>query len=70
MRIYIEESSCVESSLKRPLMTYTSDIIPRKGEVISFVHYGSYMVDDVTYRVSDDTENNELMWVEIKVERI
>ena len=70
MRIYVEESSYIDNNLKHPITTYTSDIVPRKGELLFFVHYGSYMVTDITYRISDDTENNRLMWIELKVVKV
>ena len=68
MKIYVEE---IDS--EHPIITYTSNIIPRKDEILYFVHYGTYKVIDVIYRISDDNdyeEDNKIMWIELKVEKI
>ena len=67
MKIYVEEIDAEYS-----ITTYTSNIIPRKDEILYLVHFGAYKVIDVIYRISDDNiceEDNKIMWVELKVEK-
>ena len=66
MKIFVEE---IDSEY---FITYTSNIIPRKDEILYFIHYGAYKVIDVIYRISDDNineEDNKIMWIELKVEK-
>ena len=67
MKIYVEE---IDS--EHPIITYTSKIIPRKDEILYFVHYGAYKVIDIIYRITDDNdieEDNKIIWIELKVEK-
>ena len=49
---------------------YTSDIIPRKNEILYFPHFGSFKVKNIIYRISDDNnkkDENKLMSIDIYV---
>ena len=50
---------------------YTSDIIPRKNEILYFPHFGSFKVKNIIYRISDDNnkDENKLMWIDIYVNK-
>ena len=71
MRIYVEELKDVDGDLRyMPLINYKSNIIPRRGESLFFVHFGLFVVTDIIYRISDDSNDNKCMWIEIRVEKI
>lgn len=50
---------------------YTSDVIPRKNEILYFPHFGSFKVKNIIYRISDDNnkDENKLMWIDIYVNK-
>ena len=50
---------------------YTSDIIPRKNEILYFPHFGNFKVEKIVYRISDDNnkDENKLMWIDIYVNK-
>lgn len=71
MRIYVEELKDVDGDLRyTPLINYESNIIPRRGESLCFVHFGLFVVTDIIYRISDDSDDNKCMWIEIDVEKV
>ena len=71
MKIYVEELKDVDGDLRyMPLINYESNIIPRSGESLFFVHFGLFVVTDIIYRISDDSDDNKCMWIEIRVEKV
>lgn len=67
--IYVYENSINERALHEKVK-YNSEHIPRVGEILHFPHLGGFRVKDIVYRISDDTDSNEVMWVELYVENI
>ena len=67
--IYVYENSITERALYEKIK-YNSEHIPRVGEILHFPHLGGFRVKDIVYRISDDTYENEVMWVEVYVENI
>lgn len=53
-------------------LIYTSEVVPRKGELIHFPHKGSFRILDVAYRVSDDSDRFSkeelLMYAEVIID--
>ena len=45
------------------------DFIPRIGETWYMPHYGSFLVTDIIYNISDCSDKKDLMWVDIVTER-
>ena len=72
MKIYVEELKDANGDLRyyMPLTNYESNIIPRRGESLFFVHFGLFVVTDIIYRISDDSDDNKCMWIEIRVEKV
>ena len=71
MKIYVEELKDVDGDLRyMPLTNYESNIIPRRGESLFFVHFGLFVITDIIYRISDDSDDNKCMWIEIRVEKV
>lgn len=67
--IYVYENSIGERALYEKVK-YNSKYIPRVGEILHFPHLGGFRVKDIVYRISDDTDSNEVMWVEVYVEKL
>ena len=67
--IHVFENSINERALYEKIK-YNSEHIPRVGEILHFPHLGSFRVKDIAYRISDDSDSNEVMWVEVYVENI
>ena len=54
----------------RRTIHYKSNIIPKINEFIYLPHFGTFEVKKIVYHISDDCEdNNELMWVDIYVNK-
>lgn len=74
MDIYVEELKIINNDLRYvSLINYRSNSIPRKGESLYFTHFGLFIVTDVIYRISDDSQTiggNSCMWVDIRVEKV
>lgn len=74
MDIHVKKQVNVDNDLEYiPLINYRSNSIPRKGESLYFAHFGLFIVTDVIYRISDDSQTiggNSCMWVDIKVEKV
>ena len=53
------------------IFCYTSDIIPRKNEILYFPHFGNFKVEKIVYRISDDNnkDENKLIWIDIYVNK-
>lgn len=66
MKIYVYDKDITERILYEKVK-YVSEHIPRIGEILSFAHFGSFKVKNVAYRISDDTDCNDVMWVEVFV---
>lgn len=67
MKIYVYSNEKIyKGSLE--IVKYVSEHIPRIGEIIHFPHIGGFYVRNVVYRISDDTNCNDVMWVELGVE--
>ena len=48
-----------------------SDVVPRKNEILYFPHFGSFKVEKIVYRISDDNnkDENKLMWIDVYVNK-
>ena len=64
IEIVVRESSFKNSKI---LITFYSNTIPRIGELIYFPHFGKFRVFEVIHHISDDSENNKCMWIELEV---
>lgn len=53
----------------RTRLNYYSNFIPQIGEELYFAHYGLFKVIRVISYISDDSEHNQQMWVNIITER-
>ncbi len=67
--IYVYENSINERT-SNEIIRYNSEHIPRVGEILHFPHLGGFRVKDIVYRISDDSYSNEVMWVEVYVEKL
>ena len=47
---------------------YESNIMPRKNEILNFPHFGTFKINRIIYRISDDTEHNKVMWIDVFVD--
>ena len=47
---------------------YESNIMPRENEILYFPHFGTFKVNRVVYRISDDTRHNKVMWIDVFVD--
>ena len=69
MKIYVYDGDICERHLYEKT-SYVSEHIPRINEIIHFAHIGGFRVKNVVYRISDDTNCNDVMWVEVYVESL
>ena len=49
---------------------YHSDIIPKVDEFLYFPHFGTYKVKKIIYNISDDSNNNRIMFVEVIADKV
>ena len=51
------------------IMIYDSNVIPRKGELINLTHRGTFRIDEIVYRLADDSDllsgANLLLYIEV-----
>lgn len=47
---------------------YESNIMPRENEILNFPHFGTFKINRVVYRISDDSKHNEVMWIDVFVD--
>ena len=63
---------CVVDKDEKCVIQFHSTVIPHRGELINFPHFGTFKILNVAYRCSDDQSNNKknesLMWVELLVD--
>lgn len=53
-------------------ISYKSNVVPRKGEIVYFSHFGAFRVISVVHDISDDAPNkddNSLLFVSIIIDR-
>jgi len=67
--IYVYENDIYDNP-SREKIKYSSEHIPRVGEILHFPHIGGFKVKDVAYEISDDSEENTIMWVEVYVDKL
>lgn len=73
MKIYIYSNDKIYDEVNKgslEIVKYVSEHIPRVGEIIHCPHIGGFYVKNVIYRISDDADYNDVMWVELGVEPI
>ena len=68
MKIYVYSNDKIYDGSQFEIVKYVSEHIPRIGEIVHFPHIGGFYVRNVVYRISDDTNWNDVMWVELGVE--
>lgn len=54
------------------IVTYKSNVVPRKGEIVYFAHLGAFRVISIVHDVSDDAPNkddNSLLFVSVIIDR-
>ena len=48
---------------------YESNIMPRENEILNFPHFGTFKINRIVYRISDDdTKHNKVMWIDVFVD--
>ena len=48
---------------------YESNIMPRENEFLNFPHFGTFKINKIVYRISDDNaEHNKVMWIDVFVD--
>ena len=67
--IYVYEND-IHDCPSREKAKYSSEHIPRVGEFLHFPHIGGFKVKDVVYEISDDRDENKIMWVEVYVDKL
>lgn len=67
--IYVYENGINERPLHE-MIKYSSQYIPRVGEFLFFPHLGGFIIENVVYEISDDSEPNEVMWISVFVKKL
>ena len=49
-------------------ITYESNIMPRENEILNFPHFGTFKINRIVYRISDDAKHNKVMWIDVFVD--
>ncbi|MBO7715270.1 MAG: hypothetical protein J6S85_17005 [Methanobrevibacter sp.] len=42
--------------------------MPRENEILNFPHFGTFKINRIVYRISDDSEHNKVMWIDVFVD--
>lgn len=64
MKIYVYDED-IKDRILHEKVKYVSEYIPRIGEMLHFAHIGTLEVKNIIYRIQDDTDCNDVMWVEV-----
>lgn len=48
-------------------ITYESNIMPRENEILNFPHFGTFKINRIVYRISDDSKHNKVIVMRIDV---
>lgn len=49
---------------------YSANVIPKVDEFLYFPHFGTYKVKKIIYNISDDSNNNKIMFVEVFADKV
>jgi len=59
---------CVCSDFRN--FEYRANVIPKVDESLYFPHFGTYKVKKIIYNISDDSNNNKIMFVEVIADKV
>lgn len=49
---------------------YSANVIPKVDEFLYFPHFGTYKIKKIIYNISDDSNNNKIMFVEVIADKV